>query len=194
MPRQGPLGCRVKHSTCRIASNFIHAASQYIAIRNASTRHMRVTTVAGTAGPRQSSARCGVGLPTRTREYTRANTLAIPYQCHTSTNLKFASYYLYPFSNNLNMTIISNDPSWWPIINAYRLSSNFAGSWRAVGDWSLSLSLTLTVISQLPPSLDWRMIGVSMIISKDFWYLTSIFSTYVWTRGMLMLWLEQPCR
>ncbi|KAG2141985.1 hypothetical protein BD769DRAFT_1424749 [Suillus cothurnatus] len=125
--------CRVKAHLDAVSS-IAHAASQYIGIRNASTCHMRVMTVAGTAGPRQSSARCGVGLPTRTREYTRANTLAIPYQCHTSTNLKFASYYLYPFSNNLNMTIISNDPSWWPIINAYRLSSNFAGSWRAVGD------------------------------------------------------------
>jgi hypothetical protein len=48
--------------------------------------------------------------------------------------------------NPLNMTIVSNDPSWWPQIIAFRGVSYFQGSWRAGG-----LTQSLTVISQLHP-------------------------------------------
>lgn len=34
------------------------------------------------------------------------------------------------------VTIVSNDPTWRSIINAYRLDSYFSSSWRAVGRWS----------------------------------------------------------
>jgi len=30
-----------------------------------------------------------------------------------------------------NMTVISNDPIWWPVINSYRIASYLQGSWRA---------------------------------------------------------------
>jgi hypothetical protein len=46
------------------------------------------------------------------------------------------------------MTIISNDPSWWPIINAYRLSSNFAVA-AFVGlayDWALMFGQEVELI------------------------------------------------
>jgi len=66
-----------------------------------------------------------------------------------------------PFSTK--MTIVSNDPTWWPTINSYRFSSYAIGSLRAVGCWSWCLDLTLTAVSQLPPLLWWCMIGVSMI-------------------------------
>jgi hypothetical protein len=66
-----------------------------------------------------------------------------------------------PFSTK--MTIVSNDPTWWPTINSYRFSSYAIGSLRAVGCWSWCLDLTLTAVSQLPPLSWWCMIGVSMI-------------------------------
>lgn len=34
-------------------------------------------------------------------------------------------------SFSTNMTIVSNDPTVWPVVNSYRISSYFAGSWRA---------------------------------------------------------------
>lgn len=32
---------------------------------------------------------------------------------------------------NPNMTYVSDDPLWWPAIDAFRLISYFVGSWRA---------------------------------------------------------------
>jgi len=82
-----------------------------------------------------------------------------------------------PFSTN--MTIVSNDPTWWPAINSNRVFSYFLGSWRAVGCRSWCLNLTLTTVSQLAPLLQWHMIGVSTIILQDCWYPTIIFSTHI---------------
>lgn len=109
--------------------------------------------------------------------------------CHTSTKLAF-----HPHSFSTNMTIVLNDPALLPFINAERVYSYFAGLRRAIRSWSFYRNLTLAAILQLPPWLGRRMIGVSMVIFilKDFWYLTSVFSTYTRTRGTSMLRLEQP--
>ncbi|KAG1766836.1 hypothetical protein EV702DRAFT_1148614 [Suillus placidus] len=44
------------------------------------------------------------------------------HECHRHTSTKFAAHS--PTSSN-SMTIISNDPSWWPLINSHCISSYF---------------------------------------------------------------------
>ncbi|KAG1737884.1 uncharacterized protein EDB91DRAFT_1082972 [Suillus paluster] len=43
-------------------------------------------------------------------------------------------------ANPLNMTLVSNNPGWWPLINVYRVSSYFvvASATAVVYDWALS--------------------------------------------------------
>jgi hypothetical protein len=51
------------------------------------------------------------------------------------------------------MTVVSNDPSWWPLINAGRIASYFAGSWRVSHMMTLMTQLTLAAVLQLLPLL-----------------------------------------
>jgi hypothetical protein len=62
----------------------------------------------------------------------------------------------FPDTNPLNMTIVSNDPIWWPVISYFRVYSYFSGSWKASG-----LIHNLTMVFQLYPSLRCYTIGVS---------------------------------
>jgi hypothetical protein len=59
-------------------------------------------------------------------------------------------------ANHLNMTLVSNDPSWWPMIAYIRGQSYLFGSCRESG-----LAQILTMVSQLYASLWWYMNGVS---------------------------------
>jgi hypothetical protein len=59
-------------------------------------------------------------------------------------------------TNHLNMTVVSNDPIWWPVISYFRVYSHFSGSWTASG-----LIQILTMVFQLYPSLWCYTIGVS---------------------------------
>jgi hypothetical protein len=59
-------------------------------------------------------------------------------------------------TNHLNMTVVSNDPIWWPLISYLRECSYFAGPWKAS-----SLIHILTMIFQLYASLWCYTIGVS---------------------------------
>jgi hypothetical protein len=52
---------------------------------------------------------------------------------------------LLPSSNN--MTLVSNDPSWWPLINADFVASYVAGPWRARRMMTVMDRLTLSVVS-----------------------------------------------
>jgi hypothetical protein len=52
------------------------------------------------------------------------------YKYYWSTRWVRYSLTLLPF----NMTLISNDPSWWPSIEAYRVQSYFARSW-SIASW-----------------------------------------------------------
>jgi hypothetical protein len=54
------------------------------------------------------------------------------------------------------MTVVSNDPMWWPVISFFRGYSYFAGPWKATG-----LIQILTMVFQLHPSLWCYTIGVS---------------------------------
>lgn len=76
------------------------------------------------------------------------------YHCHIS--IKFASY-PHPFSNN--MTIVSDDPLWWPFIDSLRFISYFAGLWRAVVCWTSNdqsnLKCGFTVTSCVVVMYDW---------------------------------------
>ncbi|KAG2335290.1 hypothetical protein BDR05DRAFT_969505 [Suillus weaverae] len=51
------------------------------------------------------------------------------------------------------MTLVSNDPSWWPAINANLISSYFIGLWRVSPMTMLMTRLILAAVSQLPPVL-----------------------------------------
>jgi hypothetical protein len=42
--------------------------------------------------------------------------------------IRLTKFIVHPHPFSTNMTIISNDPTWWPVINFYRVSSYFAGS------------------------------------------------------------------
>jgi len=66
------------------------------------------------------------------------------------------------------MIIVSDDPSWWPVINFVTIQSYFLGSWRANGQ-----TQSLTVFAQLHP-LPWLyMIGVCKItlirVKRKYW-------------------------
>jgi hypothetical protein len=81
------------------------------------------------------------------------------------------------------MTIVSNDPIWWPIINYCRVYSYFSGLWRASG-----FTQFLTTLSQLYPSLWWYTIGVgkTVLIERIVDDVPAFSSTDIWTRGRLM--------
>jgi hypothetical protein len=59
-------------------------------------------------------------------------------------------------TNHLNMALVSNDPSWWPLISYFRIFSYFSGLWKASG-----LIHILTMVFQLYPSPWGYTIGVS---------------------------------
>jgi hypothetical protein len=59
-------------------------------------------------------------------------------------------------TSHLNMTLVSNDPIWWPWISYFRVFSYFSGLWKASG-----LIHILTMVFQLYPSLWCYTIGVS---------------------------------
>jgi hypothetical protein len=59
-------------------------------------------------------------------------------------------------TNHLNMTVVSNDPIWWPVISYIRVYSYFSGPWKAS-----DLIHILTMVFQLYPSLWCYTIGVS---------------------------------
>lgn len=84
-----------------------------------------------------------------------------------------------------SMTLISNDPSWWPLINSSRIASYFAGSWRAL----LMMSWpNIFAVLQLLPLPEWRTTGVSKAVLMNNWHSThGICSTNNWTRGRLMM-------
>jgi hypothetical protein len=81
------------------------------------------------------------------------------------------------------MTVVSDDPSWWPLIiftvfNDYGLGSSSV--W-----WCLDL--ILTCILQLPSASWWYTIGVSRTFFGSFWHSYDITSTNTRTRGGSML-------
>lgn len=63
------------------------------------------------------------------------------------------------FNSLFKMTLVSDDPSWWPTINFVTIQSYFIGSWRAN-----DITQSLTVFAQLHPVLWLYMIGVCKII------------------------------
>jgi hypothetical protein len=93
----------------------------------------------------------------------------LAYHRHMSTKFPAPSH---PSSNG--MTLVSDDPSYWPVINSLRIGSYVIGSWRAVRVRRWRLNLTLIVVFQLPLVLEWYMIGVSITTSENCWFLTSI--------------------
>jgi hypothetical protein len=63
------------------------------------------------------------------------------------------------------MTLVSNDPGWWPTINSNRVASYFMGTWRLAQ--MIYLDLTLAAVPQLPAVLEYCMISVSNIVFKN---------------------------
>jgi hypothetical protein len=57
------------------------------------------------------------------------------------------------------MTIVSDDPGWWPVIDSQYFRSYFAGSWRAVVRWTLNdqsnLKCGFAVASFVVVMYDW---------------------------------------
>jgi hypothetical protein len=47
------------------------------------------------------------------------------------------------------MTVVSNDPIWWPFINAGLIASYFVGSWGVCHMTTLMIQLTLVAVLQL---------------------------------------------
>jgi hypothetical protein len=88
----------------------------------------------------------------------------------------------------LNMTVVSNDPVYWPVLESYSLCSFFLGSCRVRDD--AGCILTFNVVSQLPPVPRWYTIGVSDTVFHNHWHPHDISSTQFRERGMLISLLE----
>jgi hypothetical protein len=70
------------------------------------------------------------------------NALEVPYlPLHALPLAGSPLTHIYP----LNMTVVSSDPGWWPLIQSFHFYSYFVGSWRFGGMMSVTL-LTLNVI------------------------------------------------
>ena len=92
------------------------------------------------------------------------------------------------------MTFVSNDPSFWPLISFYRVSSYCVGS--STPQLMMVISHVHLRFSQLHPLLRWYMIGVSHV-AKFITFLDGIIdvtrsfsSASVRTRGTLLSWPE----
>lgn len=71
------------------------------------------------------------------------------------------------------MTLVSNNPSWWPVIDWYHQYSYFLGMWRA--DVHLPRSMSdrgFTVVSSTVLAYDWG--------EQDIWYLRRELLMSVW--------------
>jgi len=60
------------------------------------------------------------------------------------------------------MTVVSNDPVWWPTISFYREVSYYQGSWR-----TRAVTQSLMVTAQLHPSSWCYTIGVREIMLTE---------------------------
>jgi hypothetical protein len=82
------------------------------------------------------------------------------------------------------MTVVSNDPIWWPAISLDIVFSYVTGSWRAI-----IVAETLTLGLQLDASWWYYMIGVRKIMptTGEIIDVTIVFSSSdIRTRGRLM--------
>ena len=61
----------------------------------------------------------------------------------------------FKYANLLNMTIVSNDPIWWPIIDSHRSYSYFIGSWRVRQILVISHSIFIAVAASTMTIYDW---------------------------------------
>ncbi|KAG1762615.1 hypothetical protein EV702DRAFT_294129 [Suillus placidus] len=90
---------------------------------------------------------------------------------------------------NMNMTLLSNNPSWWPLINMNRFFSYFIGSWGVCRIVLVCcLDVTLNMVLQLHPLL-WCYTGVSIIVLIE--KIINILSIDIRTRGVLRPLSEQ---
>jgi hypothetical protein len=55
-------------------------------------------------------------------------------------------------ANLLDMTFVSNDPSWWPVIDMNRYNNYFIGSWRSNGTTLMMSHSIFYVVSQSHPA------------------------------------------
>jgi hypothetical protein len=56
-------------------------------------------------------------------------------------------------ANLLDMTIVSNDPIWWPVIDKIRYNNYFIGSWRSSGTTLVMSHSIFDVVLQSHPAL-----------------------------------------
>ncbi|KAG1796234.1 uncharacterized protein HD556DRAFT_1360098 [Suillus plorans] len=80
------------------------------------------------------------------------------------------------------MTLVSNDPSWWPVINANLISSYFqvAACAAVVYDWGLTFGQELELIWRQR----WSLMTVLYLVAR---YLGIGFGVYVSTSKSLVL-------
>jgi hypothetical protein len=82
---------------------------------------------------------------------TNSSRGSLSFQRHTFT--KFAA----PSHSSSSMTVVSDDPSWWPWIISWRISSYYVGSWQlnVETDVPVSPQVRFAVAASVGVTYDW---------------------------------------